>query len=95
MMNPKDIITAINSLKYEESSSVLEELISMHLRGKVYTADIKRHLEGELLESRYSGFLYYDSRNPEQALDRFIEVYGLWELVRLLTERMDCLNKML
>ena len=87
MMTRSEIIEALCGLNYEESSSVLEELLSVHLRGRVYTADIKRHLEDGIFQAQYYRYLSDDRENPVPVLEKFLELEKLEKLEKLLLEK--------
>lgn len=86
-MTPGEIVSALDGMDYEESSSALERLLSGHLRGKVDNYEIRNHVEDSVFLSMYYEYLLTDSRNPAALLDEFNARFGLSELVECLYAR--------
>lgn len=89
MKTIKEILNYINQFDYEESSALLETVLSEHLRGRVHIGVINKHIESCYFGIEYNSLLQQSRLHPQETVEGYIEKWGLDNIVRYLTAREE------
>lgn len=84
-----EILNYINQFEYEESSAMLETILSEHLRGRVYISLVNKHIESCYFDIEYTRLLNESRFHPQKTVEGYIEKWGLDNIVRYLTAREE------
>lgn len=84
-----EILNYINQFEYEESSAMLETILSEHLHGRVYISLVNKHIESCYFDIEYTRLLNESRLHPQETVEGYIEKWGLDNIVRYLTAREE------